>query len=205
MKAERAELAGHSDRRVLQAALQAGVLVGDGRHPGRWSQLVKIAGKARRVVVIPAEIVFPSLAGGGTGVPAAGADDEQIGEVDVEVAASGDEMPAAAAQTGAADDERRPAVPGWVMERAGRLAADSRVELFERLEAGGFGGRRLGHDELVTVERWLVAAERSSSRVAPTGPRPDVRPTRRPASAPVGAGVSRVPLCGHRRPGSGGG
>src|ERR1700736_5256430 len=51
VKAARAELAGHSDRRLLQAALEAGVVVGDRRYPGRWSQLVKIAGKARRVVV----------------------------------------------------------------------------------------------------------------------------------------------------------
>ena len=89
----------------------------------------------------------------------------------------------------AVNGQRRSPVPGWVMERAGRLTADSRVELFERLAAAGFLGRRLGHDELVTVKRWLMAEERSSSRGAPTRPSPDVRPTRRPASA--GAGVSR--------------
>ena len=42
---------------------------------------MKIAGKARRVVVITAEIVFPSLTGCASAVPAAGADDEQSGEV----------------------------------------------------------------------------------------------------------------------------
>jgi hypothetical protein len=122
LKAAWGDLAGRSERSVLKAALDAGVVLVDGRHPGRWSQLVKVAGKARRV-------------------------------------------------------------PRWLLDRVDRLTDDARAQLLGRLCDAGVAGRTLSHDELLAVERWLVAAERASGPPAPAPP------------APAGAGVPPVPAC----------
>jgi hypothetical protein len=78
---------------------------------------VKIAGKARRVVVIPAEIVFPSLTGCASAVPAAGAADGQTARSSPRSQRRTTRCPAAAGQTGAAN-------PADVW-RSGLAAADS--------------------------------------------------------------------------------
>ncbi len=74
------------------------------------------------------------------------------------------------------------------MERAGRLGAESRVELAGRLEAAGLVGRRLNHDELVTVEGWVASAER-----AETSPDRSGRPTGAARAAPSDPGPPRAP------------
>jgi hypothetical protein len=199
IKDGRRELAGRSERGLLAAALEAGAVVVDRRNRG-WSQMVKVARRSRRMVLVPAEVVFPADSETSTG-PGAPPGPAPAGTVELAPPGPRGATPAPGTPPEAAGGPAPPQVPPWLMERVNRLPAETRVELLTRFADAGVLGRTLTHEELAAVERWLSGAERTAMGVA-FSPRAPIGGPRAAVPRPEPVGPRAAPA-GRTAPGMG--
>jgi hypothetical protein len=192
LKAARRELCAQTGSQLLAALLEAGVILPASSKSGSWSTLVKVARKSRRVVLVRAEIVFPSLlpAPG----PPGGNSDRPTGPAVLPPASTDGppravhghvrpdvEAPRAAASPGrhSGPDVSEVTVDEWasVYDRFDDLSDEAGERLLGLLEGAGWSlGAKLSRQGFTTLCGWLSEAEQASveERSTMTEPGPTV-------------------------------
>jgi hypothetical protein len=169
LRTDHAELAGRSERRLLAALLGAGAIVPSAT--GRPTHQVKVAGRGRRLALVPVEVIFPTP----TPTPA-----------DPVTRQSGipDNPDSAAAPSGvdlSVPPRTEVATPGggegvsdgeWesILDRLDGLSDAAVTEVMARLEAAGHTlGPTLPAEVVASLTGWLTTAE----QLATAEPRPE--------------------------------
>jgi hypothetical protein len=189
LRADHAELAGRSERRLLAALLGAGASVPSAT--GRPTHQVKVAGRGRRLALVPVEVVFPATP---TPTPANPVT-RQSGIPDIRDSATptstGPSVPPAAEVAAPVRGETVSAGE-WesILDRLDRLSDAAVTEVMARLEAAGHTlGPSLPAEVVASLTGWLATAEQLATApqpaaVGPVATRPTTRgPSRQPNKA----------------------